>query len=136
MTEQFYWLTLGVLAVWRVTHLLNAEDGPADIVVRLRSMLGNTMAGRLMDCFYCLSLWIALPVTLPLSRSVPEGVLTWLALSGGACLLHGIVQDHGVVESLPPQTPEGGTEDVLRSEAHADERLPADPTPGRQSERS
>lgn len=136
MTEQFYWLTLGVLAVWRVTHLLNAEDGPADIVVRLRSMLGNTMAGRLMDCFYCLSLWIALPVTLPLSRSVPEGVLTWLALSGGACLLHGIVQDHGVVESLPPQTPEGGTEDVLRSEAHADERLPADPPPGRQSERS
>ena len=81
---------------------------PADIVVRLRSMLGNTMAGRLMDCFYCLSLWIALPVTLPLSRSVPEGVLTWLALSGGACLLHGIVQDHGVVESLPPQTPELG----------------------------
>ena len=136
MTERFYWLTLGILAVWRVTHLLNAEDGPADLVVRLRSMLGNTTAGRLMDCFYCLSLWLALPVTLLLSRSVPEGVLTWLALSGGACLLHGIVQNHVVVESLPPQTSEGGTEDVLRSEAHADVRLPVDPTPGRQSERS
>jgi hypothetical protein len=112
---------------------LNAEDGPADLVVRVRSMLGNTMAGRLMDCFYCLSLWIAFPVTLPLSRSVPEGVLTWLALSGGACLLHGVVKNHVVVESSSPQTPEGGTEDVLWSDAHADETPRGEPTPGRQS---
>ena len=27
-----YWLVLGALAVWRLTHLLQAEDGPADLL--------------------------------------------------------------------------------------------------------
>lgn len=136
MVERFYWLTLGVLAVWRVTHLLNAEDGPADLGIRLRSMLGNTMLARVLDCFYCLSLWIALPVTPFLSRSVPEGLLTWLALSGGASLLHGVVRNPVVIESLPPQVSAGGTEDVLRPEAFADESLHANPSVDRHSQPS
>ena len=134
MVERFYGLTLGVLAVWRLTHLLNAEDGPADLGIRLRSMLGNTMVARVLDCFYCLSLWIALPVTPFLSRSVPEGLLTWLALSGGACLLHGIVRNPVVIESLPSPVSAGGTEDVLRSEAFADESPRANPTVDRHSQ--
>ena len=134
MAERFYWLTLGVLAVWRVTHLLNAEDGPADLGIRLRSMLGNTMVARVLDCFYCLSLWIALPLTPFLSRSVPEGLLTWLALSGGACLLQGMVRSPVVIESLPSPVPAGGTEDVLRSETFADESLRANPTVDRHSQ--
>ncbi len=43
---------LSVLAVWRVTHLLAREDGPGDVVYRLRRRLGETTLGRLMDCFY------------------------------------------------------------------------------------
>jgi hypothetical protein len=136
MAERFYWFTLGVLAVWRVTHLLNAEDGPADLGIRLRSLLGNTMVAGVLDCFYCLSLWIALPVTPFLSRSVPEGLLTWLALSGGACLLHGMARNPVVIESLPPQVSAGGTEDVLRSEAHADASLHTNPSVGRHSQPS
>lgn len=134
MAERFYWLTLGVLAVWRLTHLLNAEDGPADLGIRLRSLLGNTMVARVLDCFYCLSLWIALPVTPFLSRSVPEGLLTWLALSGGACLLHGMVRNPVVIESLPPQVSAGGTEDVLWSETHAAESLHTNASVGRNSQ--
>ena len=65
---QFYWLTLGVLAVWRLTHLLNAEDGPWDTVVRLRLWLAAGFWGRLLDCFYCLSLWIALPLALAIGE--------------------------------------------------------------------
>ena len=129
MAERFYWFTLGVLTVWRVTHLLNAEDGPADLGLRLRSMLGDTMAGRAVDCFYCLSLWIAIPVALPLSHNVPEGVLTWLALSGGASVIHGVVRSPVVIESLPSPMSEGAPEDVLRSQAHADESLRAGPIP-------
>jgi hypothetical protein len=134
MAERFYWFTLGVLAVWRVTHLLNAEDGPADLGIRLRSMLGNTLVARVLDCFYCLSLWIALPVALFLSRSVPEGLLTWLALSGGASLLHGLARNPVVIEPLPPQVSPGGTEDVLRSEAFADESLHTNPSAGQYSQ--
>ena len=50
---------VGVLATWRVTHLLVAEDGPADVVVRLRRRAGDGWIGEAMDCFYCLSVWTA-----------------------------------------------------------------------------
>jgi len=79
---------LAVLATWRVTHLLANEDGPADIFVRLRRRLGNGFIGGLMDCFNCLSLWIAAPAAFLLVRRRPlMQLVSWLALSGGACLL-------------------------------------------------
>lgn len=78
---------LAALAVWRVTHLLAFEDGPADLIVKLRALLGDTFAGKLMDCFLCLSLWIAAPAALLVTRAAVECLLVWLALSGAACLL-------------------------------------------------
>ena len=55
-----YWLLVGILATWRVTHLLWAEDGPWRIVALLRRRAGTGFWGGLMDCFNCLSLWVAL----------------------------------------------------------------------------
>jgi hypothetical protein len=81
---------LAVLATWRVTHLLANEDGPADLIVRFRALLGDSLAGKLMDCFYCLSMWIAAPAALFVTRKPLEWLMTWLALSGGACLLERI----------------------------------------------
>jgi hypothetical protein len=78
---------VGVLATWRVTHLLVAEDGPADVVVRLRRRAGDGWIGEALDCFYCLSVWTALPVAAAVARNRREAPLTWLALSGAACLL-------------------------------------------------
>jgi hypothetical protein len=80
-------VVLGVLAVWRVTHLLQAEDGPWDLVLRLRRAVGTSFWGRLLDCFYCLSLWVAIPAALVMGNGWREGVLLWLGLSGGAILL-------------------------------------------------
>ena len=77
---------LAALVTWRLTHLFVAEDGPADVIVRLRRMLGDSVAGRAMDCFYCLSVWIALPLTFVVTHKV-EVLLVWPALSGAACLL-------------------------------------------------
>ena len=77
-----------MLAVWRLTHLFTAEDGPGDVVVRLRARLGDSLAGRAMDCFYCLSMWIAAPLALYVAATdVMSWGVTWLALSAGACLL-------------------------------------------------
>ena len=76
-----------VLAVWRVTHLLWGEDGPGDIFVRLRKAAGPGFFGRLLDCFYCMSLWVAIPFALLLAASWTERVVLWLGLSGGAILL-------------------------------------------------
>jgi len=76
-----------VLAVWRATHLLQAEDGPFDVIFHVRKSLGNGVLGSLMDCFYCLSLWVAAPVALYLGTTWFERVLGWLALSSGAILI-------------------------------------------------
>jgi hypothetical protein len=83
----FYALGLGILVVCRVTHLLDAEDGPWNLLVRFRQLMGNGFWGGLLDCFYCLSLWIALPLAFPLGASWRERLLLWPALSAGAILL-------------------------------------------------
>jgi hypothetical protein len=87
---RFYLLVLGILAVWRLTHLLVAEDGPWDAVVRLRGRAGAGFWGRLLDCFYCLSLWIAAPFALLVGVGWRERLLLWPALSAGAILLERI----------------------------------------------
>jgi hypothetical protein len=89
---RFYWLTLGLLAVWRITHLLQAEDGPWNIIVKIRALFGNSEMGALLDCFYCLSLWIAAPFAWWLGDSWQESVLLWPALSAGAIFVERIAR--------------------------------------------
>jgi hypothetical protein len=78
---------LASLAVWRVTHLLSAEDGPGDLILNLRARLGTSFVGELMDCFNCTSVWVAVPFTVAVTRSRRSAPLVWLALSGSASLL-------------------------------------------------
>jgi len=101
---------LFALATWRVTHLLVEEDGPADVVLRVRRRAGSSALGQGMDCFYCASFWVALPFAVGLRREPSwragtsrrmrplEGVATWCALSGAACLLER-VSGSGVSEA-------------------------------------
>jgi len=79
-------LLVAVLAVWRITHLFWGEDGPWDIFVRFRRMVGDSWFGRLLDCFYCLSLWVAAPVAWKLGCTWMERGLLWAGLSAGAIL--------------------------------------------------
>jgi Protein of unknown function (DUF1360) len=108
---------LAVLATWRVTHLLANEDGPADLIFRFRRLLGRSLAGSLMDCFNCLSLWIAAPAALFVTRRPVEWLFSWLALSGAACLLERLGQEPVVIQPLP-QPAEGDIDNVLRPETH------------------
>jgi len=87
-----YLLVLGVLGVWRVTHLLHAEDGPGDVVVRLRQRVGHGILGKAMDCFKCRSLWVAAPFALLLGDDYVERGLLWPALSGAAIVVEGAVR--------------------------------------------
>jgi hypothetical protein len=82
-----YRLLLGTLCVWRVTHLFQAEDGPWDVVVRIRRAAGEGFPGQLLDCFYCLSLWLAVPFAFLVGEGWKEWFLLWLALSAGSILL-------------------------------------------------
>ena len=83
---KFYWLALGALAVWRITHVLNAEDGPGEVFVRLRAFVGRGFWGDLLDCFYCLSLWVAIPFACWLGDGWKEKLLLWPALSAAGIL--------------------------------------------------
>jgi hypothetical protein len=82
----FLWLSVAILGVWRITHLLAVEDGPGDILVSLRRAVGAGFFGKLLDCFYCLSFWVAVPFAFSLGRNWREWIILWFALSGGACL--------------------------------------------------
>lgn len=111
------WLrfVLAVLATWRVTHLLTSEDGPADLIVKFRTLLGQSLAARLMDCFNCLSLWIAAPAAAFVIRRFFDWLVVWLAVSGAACLLERLGRRPVVIESIS-QASEGDAYHVLRSE--------------------
>ena len=84
---------LCVLAVWRISYFLSQEDGPFDIVIRFRKLFGQGFFGSLLDCFYCLSIWISIPFALYLSDGFKDGIIIWLALSGGACVLFKLKED-------------------------------------------
>ena len=127
---KFYWLALGILTVWRITHLLSAEDGPWDVVIRLRRWAGESFFGKLLDCFYCLSVWIAAPLGCLIGQSWFERVLLWLSLSAGAILLER-VDNHAPKVTPAPFTEDSGEDDnhvVLREKERTDEsgNSPAD----------
>jgi hypothetical protein len=103
---------LAVLATWRVTHLLANEDGPAHLIARLRLRLGESIAGSLMDCFNCLSLWVAAPLALVIANEPVMWAAAWLALSGAACLLERATEKPLLIEHPLPASE--GDDDVLR----------------------
>jgi len=92
---------VAALAAWRVAHLLAYEDGPFAVVARLRAAAGRF--GSLLDCFQCLSLWVAAPLALWVTTA---SLLAWacvtLGLSGAACLLQRLGAPPVVMQPLPP----------------------------------
>lgn len=110
---------VGVLATWRVSHLVAKEDGPFDVVLRARERAGSSTLGKLMDCPYCVSVWAALPLAgwivrrsgLPAGDAVP----LWLAVSGGACVIEKVTAGAGAGASPdagPDPAPEAGDGEV------------------------
>ena len=81
------WFLTGSLVVWRLTHLISKEDGPFDIVFKLRKKAGAGFFGSLLDCFYCLSIWMAVPVAVWLGNNYKEVFFLWLGFSGAACVI-------------------------------------------------
>ena len=91
------------LAVWRISHLLSKEDGPFDIIFRLRKAAGAGFFGSLLDCFYCVSIWIALPFGIYFAVNWLDKFLYWLAFSGAACLLEQVTTNF---KNKPPDKPD------------------------------
>jgi hypothetical protein len=92
-------LAIGILGVWRITHLLHAENGPWNTVERFRGLIGSGFWSTLFGCFYCLSLWVATPFAVFLAGNARQRLLLWPALSGGAILIERFTSRE--VASLP-----------------------------------
>jgi hypothetical protein len=122
MGDPVFWarFVLAVLATWRLTHLLAREDGPADLIARFRIKLGTGLLGKLMDCFHCLSFWVAAPLALYVCRGLVDRLIVWLAISGAACLLERAGEQPVVIQQLGEssrETKKGEIDNaVLRSE--------------------
>ena len=116
-TEFLINFVLATLAVWRVAHLLVHEDGPKGLISQLRVLAAGTEIGRALDCVGCMSLWLALPASVWVSRRLSEFLPTWLALSGAAFLLERIGGQPLIVERFTQ--PEGVSNDeLLRTESN------------------
>ena len=120
-----------------MTHLLANEDGPLDLIALFRARLGSGLFGKLMDCFHCLSFWVATPMAFFVGGKPLDLLLTWLALSGAACLLERIGQEPVVIQPIP-QITEGDTNNgMLWSETNGhQERSRADDNGGRHATHS
>jgi len=96
---------IALLATYRITFMLNNENGPADIFARWRTWIGvrydersnpygtNWRAEGVL-CFMCLSVWVGIAATLLLAFTAVLGhieigvyVLFPFAVSGGAIYL-------------------------------------------------
>jgi len=104
----FYWLALGTLGTWRLTHLIAMEDGPFAVIARLRRLAGDGVLGQMMDCFYCLSMWSAALVALPLAQSALHYIYLCLALSAGSILLENLAHRRGSPDPVFYEQPLGG----------------------------
>lgn len=88
-------LVVGVLALWFLAASIAYWDGPGDVLLRLRQIVGTeyideegkaiTFLGRQLQCFWCCAFWLAFPVTLILL--VWWCALVPFALAGATLLL-------------------------------------------------
>jgi len=111
---------VAVLATWRVAHLVAREDGPGEALVSLRRRVPRGI-GRMLDCIYCLSLWVSAPAALWMTRDPLDWFVTTLAISGAACLLERSGSEPIVIRTLDAvDDNEEARHELLRTTAHAD----------------
>ena len=122
-------MVLAVFATWRLSTLLAHDDGPWDAIARLRAALGDGQWGRMLDCFHCVSLWVAAPLAWLVGRDALEFGLAWPALSGAACLLDRWRRPPAPALTFEPWDEQGERDELLRQQADGpgrDEDQPGD----------
>jgi hypothetical protein len=100
-------ILLAILACYRVSELIAIDDGPYKVFSRLRQGLGRRAAleqrwnkegvwsnlAELVQCPYCIGVWVAALFALLLAGDVKEFLLMWLGIAGGQSVLQGLI-DH------------------------------------------
>jgi hypothetical protein len=116
---QFYWLILGTLTVWRLAHLLASESGPWDLFERMRQRWAGSMFNSLVNCFYCLSLWVSAPFAFFLGDAWKGRLFLWPALSAGAIMIEHVLH-HRTFSPEPVYYEDQEALHVLRQEQNGE----------------
>lgn len=94
-----YPFVLLVLACYRLARFITRDDGPWQLMLRIRVRLGvydygengrpQRMWGLMLECPHCVGLWVALFMAVGLCWTMPWPVvvLTWWAIAGGQSFL-------------------------------------------------
>ena len=87
------------LATYRLARLIAIDDGPADVLLKLRSLWGaydygengqaKTSLGRGLTCPHCVGFWIAGLIAIS-AYGWPEFIVYWLALAGAQSFLQSL----------------------------------------------
>jgi hypothetical protein len=92
-------IILAITAVYRVAQYLYLDDGPFDLLFKLRDRLGayelgddglaKTGAGRLAQCYHCIAKYLALPAGLAVMfpATWSDAVLVVLGIAGLASIV-------------------------------------------------
>ncbi|HMN95907.1 MAG TPA: DUF1360 domain-containing protein [Phycisphaerales bacterium] len=114
-------LLMGTLATWRIVHLVVHEDGPWDLVLRLRRRAGSGTLGRAMDCPWCLGIWVSAGMA-PLVAWAPSRwpewaaailtiLLAWWGIAGGAALIEHLGGRRSTGSGAVPHDRRNGADD-------------------------
>lgn len=87
-------LVILILATWRLAYMLLYDDGLFGVFITIRKVGVRVGLTELFGCIYCMSVWVS-AVHLAIVLLAPSNLLPvvwfylhWLALSGGASLIH------------------------------------------------
>lgn len=81
------------LAAWRVASMLHSEKGPFAVFERFRLWTYQyEFAGELIRCFYCLSVWVAMPFAIAYAHNFLQWFVNTLAISAAVISINAVIE--------------------------------------------
>ncbi|MBN8570400.1 MAG: DUF1360 domain-containing protein [Ignavibacteria bacterium] len=91
--NNWYWLGLAILCVWRLTSLICYEDGPFNLFVWLRKKLYQMKLGKLVECFHCMGVWISAIIVLIIFQPAEGTPLIVLSVAGAVSIIERFISN-------------------------------------------
>jgi hypothetical protein len=92
-------IAVAALAVWKVCQILAYEDGPWDLVIRLRKSLyrerdrlknRERISGQVLlmiSCVSCSSFWVSIPAAFWVTSIWQDRIVSWLCVAALATVI-------------------------------------------------
>ena len=85
--NNWFWLVIAILSVWRITSFICYEAGPFNMLTRFRKVMYKVHLGSVVECFHCMGFWVAVVAALFIFEPGIVSIFEILAISGGASII-------------------------------------------------